>query len=469
MLAVGSLADGCGHQGSYVLRGDVKPAPVDVEVAALPGARGFWLPDAEYGGKVYVMVAGRHAPDRKAPTLVLVHGLGDAGVRDFYPLLPQLTRERRVVMFDLPGFGRSGKANVKYAPDRYARVVSEVIQAFVEGPVDVLGHSMGGAIALLHAATYPAEVRRLIVVDAAGILHREAWVAQNLRRLTEPAGRVSLRLAEVMAGTATVILDASRLFGAAPDAILEVGFLRQKILRAEPGRIAALSLMMYDFGPALGRIEAPTLIVWGDRDVVAPLRTGQLLADRVRDARLVVLPGAGHVVMEDAPAALLAEIERHLQGLVTSPMLAVRAGGTVVPPPAAAVCSGTADMQFRGAYDSLTIEDCTRARLDQVRARRLVVRRSTVSVVRSTFTEGIITDASTLLMTGGRIDGPVAIDANDSQLDLAGVAIETTGQACHMTGTSRVVFSVCPVHSPTGLSYRHGFESSAPDRPSPPL
>lgn len=466
MLAAGSLADGCGHQRYYVLRADVKPAPVDVEVAALPGARGFWLPDAEYGGKVYVMVAGQRAPDQRAPTLVLVHGLGDAGVRDFYPVLPQLARARRVVAFDLPGFGRSDKANVRYAPDGYARVVSEVIQAFAEGPVDVLGHSMGGAIALLHAATYPAEVRRLVVVDAAGILHREAWVAQNVRRFTEPTGRVSPRVAEVLAGAATVMLDASRIFGAAPDAILEVGFLRQKILRAEPGRIAALSLMMYDFGPALGRIEAPTLIAWGDRDIVAPLRTGQLLADRVRDARLVVIPGAGHVVMEDAPAALVAEIERHLQGPATSPIRGLASGA---PAAAAApgVCSRTADTQFRGAYDSLTIEDCTRARLDQVRARRLVVRRSSVSVVRSTFTEGIVTDASTLLMTGGTIDGPVAIDVNDSELDLAGVAIETTGQACHMTGKSRVVFSVCPVRSPAGVTYRHGFESSPPDQPSP--
>src|SRR5699024_5377929 len=132
---------------------------------------------------------------------------------------------------------------------------------------------------------------------------------QHVRRMTEPTGRISPRVAVAMADAATVIVDASRLFGAAPDVILEVGFLRQKVLRGEPGRIAALSLMLHDFGPALGAIQAPTLIVWGERDVVAPLRTGQLLADRVPKARLVVFPEAGHVVMQDAPARLLAEIE----------------------------------------------------------------------------------------------------------------------------------------------------------------
>jgi len=459
-LAPALISTACGPT-RYAVRGDVRPAPVDADIADVPGAKGFWFPEPEYGGKIYVLVAGKNAPSRQAPTVVLVHGLGDAGVRDFYPLLAELGRDRRIVTFDLPGFGRSGKANLKYAPDRFARVVSEVVTAFADGPVDVVGHSMGGAIALLHAATFPAQVRRLVVIDAAGILHREAWVAEHLRRVTEPTGRVLPRVAGAMADAAATIVDASRLFGAAPDVILEVGFLRQKILSAEPGRIAALSLMLYDFGPALARVEAPTLIVWGDRDVVAPLRTGYLLADRVPNARLVVIPQAGHVVMQDAPVPLLAEIKSHLAGPppgLDRPWLAAApgAGG------GEGVCRGRSDMAFRGNYDSVVLEDCKDARLDEVRARRLVIKRSSASVVRSTFTEGIVADASTLLMTGGGVDGAVAIDAKDSQLDLAGVAIDAKGEACHMTGQTRVVYSVCPVRTASGLAYRHGFESTEP-------
>lgn len=472
--ALGSplLSGACG-QTRYAVRGNVSPAPVDPEIAGLPGAKGFWFPEPEYGGRIYVLVAGKNAPSRQAPTVVLVHGLGDAGVRDFYPLLAELGRDRRVVTFDLPGFGRSDKANVKYAPDRFARVVSEVVTAFADGPVDVIGHSMGGAISLLHAATFPAQVRHLVVIDAAGILHREAWVAQHLRRVTEPTGRVLPRVAGAMADAATMIVDASRLFGAAPDVILEVGFLRQKILRAEPGRIAALSLMLHDFGPALAHIEAPTLIVWGEKDVVAPVRTGYLLADRVPNARLVVIPEAGHVVMQDAPVPLLAEIKVHLAGPPTGAAPAWLAGapgavaGGVVAGASGreGACRGAADMAFRGSYDSVVLEDCRDARLDEVRARRLVIKRSSVSVVRSTFTEGIVADTSTLLMTGGGVDGVVAIEAKDSQLDLAGVAIDTKGEACHMTGQTRVVYSVCPVRTTRGLAYRHGFESSAETPP----
>jgi pimeloyl-ACP methyl ester carboxylesterase len=463
VAAVAALAAlACAAQ-RYAIRADVQPAPVDAEVERVPNIRGFWMSDAEYGGKIYVIVAGVHAASRDVPTLVMVHGLGDAGVKDFYPLLPALTRDRRVVTFDLPGFGRSGRANEKYTPERYARVVSEVIAAFADGPVDVMGHSMGGAIALLHAATYPSQVHRLIVADAAGILHREAWFGQHLRRVTDPAGKVVPRVAVAMADVAAAVMDATRVLGAAPDVILAVPLLRQKILRGEPGRIAALSLILYDFGPALSRISAPTLIAWGENDNVAPLRTGQLLADRVHDAKLVVIAGAGHDVMAEAPQPLLAEIERHLGVAPTAlPAAGVWASsGGAGSSQGAAVCNGSADMKFKGVYDSLVIEGCTDARLDDVRARRLVLRRSTASIVHSTFSDGIVADASTLIMTGGGIDGPVAIDVNDSRLDLAGVAIETSGEPYRVTGESRVLFSVCSVRTPRGVGYRHGFLSNA--------
>ena len=124
-------------------------APLDREIAALPNARAVWFADKEYG-KIYVAMAG---PERASERpLVLVHGLGTNGVRDWYPVLTQLSTVRRVVLFDLPGFGRSGQANLKYSPSNYAAVLSRVIAAYGPGPVDVIGHSMGGAITMFHAA-----------------------------------------------------------------------------------------------------------------------------------------------------------------------------------------------------------------------------------------------------------------------------------------------------------------------------
>jgi pimeloyl-ACP methyl ester carboxylesterase len=341
-------------------------------------------------------------------------------MRDWYTVLAPLAEHRRVVMFDLPGFGRSAQANVKYGPARYAAVLSRVIARYGPGPVDVVGHSMGGAISLFHASAYPEQVRRLVIVDAAGILHRDAWAAHHVRRVTDPARILLPKVADMLGQAAELIADTSRILDPAPDIVLELAPLRAKLLGGKPERIAALGLILQDFGPVIARIRAPTLVVWGGDDMIAPLRTGLMLGDRLPDAQLVVFPGIGHTVMAQAPAQLVAQIERHLGsaalGPLRAPVLATASQGK-------AVCHGLPDMHFTGVYDSVEIEDCPGVTLNDVRTTSLVIRRSAASVVRSTFTAGIVADASTLLITGGEIDGDLALDMKDSKVDLAGVAI----------------------------------------------
>jgi pimeloyl-ACP methyl ester carboxylesterase len=428
------------------------PAPIDPEIASLPGARGFWMTDAEYG-RVYVVSVGPVRPPVE-PTLFLVHGLGTNGMRDWYTVLAPLAEHRRVVMFDLPGFGRSAQANVKYGPARYADVLSRVIARYGPGPVDVIGHSMGGAISLFHAAAYPEQVRRLIVVDAAGILHRDAWAAHHVRRVTEPARIILPRVADILGEAADLLADTSRILDPAPDIVLELAPLRQRLLGGKPERIAALGLILQDFGPVIARIRAPTLVVWGGDDMIAPLRTGLMLADRLPDAQLVVFPGIGHQVMAQAPAQLVPQIEHHLTAPAVASLRPPAVGGISQ---GKGVCHGQSGMQFKGIYDSIEIEDCDAVTLDSVRTSTLVVKRSTASVVRSTFVAGVVADTSTLLITGGEIYGDVALDVKDSKVDLAGVAINAGREPFRATGASRLLLSVCPVRSPQGTGFRHGF------------
>jgi pimeloyl-ACP methyl ester carboxylesterase len=437
---------------SHAVRNDDAAAPLDPQLASMPGTRAYWMPDAEFGGLIYVVVAEPRGGGT-APTLVLVHGLGTAGVRDFYPVLAQLAQSRRVVAFDLPGFGHSSQGNERYTPARYAAVLSRVIAAYGHGPVDVMGHSMGGAIALLYAGTNPGQVRRLILVDAAGILHREAWFGHHLRRVTDPASLFFPETVRQLNGLVAVALDASHMLGPAPEIILATAWLRQKILAGVPERIAALALILTDFGPALSQVTAPTLVVWGANDNVAPLRTGLLLADRLRGATLSILPGVGHNVMAEAPAALFAAVEHHLSATAWPVACA--------PPPAAAQgdarCAGQADLHLTGSYDDVVLENCARTILENVSMRRLVMRNSSAHLVRSTVTAGIVAESSQLMMTGGRIEGEIALDLTNSQVDLAGVSVDARDQPYHLVGKSKALFSVCPVRTRTGLRHWHGF------------
>ena len=130
------------------------------------------------------------------------------------------------------------------------------------------------------------------------------------------------------------------------------------------------------------------------------------------------------------------------------------------------MCRGQSDVVLSGVYDSVVIEDCTRVTLEQVRTTSVVIRRSTASIIRSTITDGIVADASTLLITGGDLGGEIALDVKDSKVDLAGVAIAARGEPFRATGQSRVLTSVCPVRTvASGLRHRHGFVPVTPAAP----
>jgi pimeloyl-ACP methyl ester carboxylesterase len=427
------------------------PAPMDLELARVPGARAVWMPDGEYGGMVYVAVVDPPG-GTTAPPLVLVHGLGTVGIKDFYPVLPALAKGRRVVAFDLPGFAHSGRANERYTPARYAAVLSQVIDRFAGGQADVLGHSMGGAISLMHAGTYPAQVRRLVLVDAAGILHREAWFGHHLRRVTDPASFVSPAAVDELNQIVATMFSTTRILDAVPDVVMLTPTLRKKILDGNPGRIAALGLILADFSAPIAGVAAPTLVVWGSTDNVAPVRTGDLLAERL-SATHRVLEGVGHNVMEEAPAQLVAAVEPFL--------------GAPIAPPAAPVlpaepsrgdtsCAGRNDVRLTGTFDDIVIDKCQRVVLDRVSARRLIVRDSTARVVRSKISSGIVVERSDLIMTGGYVGGDVPLEVTDADTDLAGTTLDARRSVYKLAGTSRAIFSVCPVGARPEARHLHG-------------
>jgi pimeloyl-ACP methyl ester carboxylesterase len=437
--------------------------PLDPEAAALPGDPAVsFMADNIYGdGRIYVLEAGRATPGR--PTLFLVHGLGNDGVRDFYRILPRLAEKRRVVLFDLPGFGRSTASNRPYAPTAYARVLAQVIEQHASGPIDLLGHSMGGAIAIEYAGLFPARVRRLIVVDAAGILHREALVGEQVRHTSEAVEGVLPQLTGWLRDTADSVVEQSRKLDPAPELILANRLSRKLFLRGDPTRIAALSLVLHDFGPTLAAITAPTLVVWGENDPVAPPRTGVLLADRLAHAELVTLPKVGHFPMAEAPDELMSLIERHLDaptGAERPPSPAGKSQGD-------ARCQGESGRRFRGVYDRIVLDRCPHARLEEVRARQLVLHHSSASLSRSRVDGGIVAQGSEVIMTGGRVAGDIALDLDDSRLDLAGVTIEARRQPFRLKGQSRLVFSVCSTATGGGVVLTHGVEVSKPPPPPP--
>lgn len=448
LLALGWLAAGYGAAA----------AGAETKATAAPLGDQTVIQEPVFQGRAYIYESGR----QHKQSVVLIHGIGDNGARDWQALVPRLAREYHVVTFDLPGFGRSDKANVPYSPANYVAFVKYVVEKYVRGSFHLVGHSMGGAVALRYAATYPRGIERLVLADVAGILHRSSY-SQFLSHLG-----VSL-LPNYFPGQSEQI---NKLIGLAlgkaerlnldPELVIGSASMRQKILQASPAKIAGLALVLDDFSELIPRVEAPTLIIWGKNDPIAPLRTGKLLQASLPDARLEILEDSAHVPMQDNTEKFNTLALGHLRSPATVPVRAARSAtvGT-----RNGRCLRRQDMSFQGDYDTLVIRDCKNAVLRDVRVRRLVIFDSTVEIENSDIGDGLRIEDSTLTMTGGRIDGAVAITALASRLDLAGVTITASELAVRAPLESDLVCSVCRVHSPLTQGGLHAYKIIGPRNP----
>jgi len=200
------------------------------------------------------------------PPLILLHGLAGSA-RWWSRNVPALSQSFRVITIDLPGFGASPRGQ---------RLALEGIVDQLAGTMDdlgierasVIGHSMGGLIAGGLAAERPDRVERLILVNAAFL----SLARGSVRSVTGPA--TTLRW------TAPSLLPVLVADG----------------LRSGPVRLtdASLQLLRADWREKLPRIEAPTLVIWGEHDRICPLAIGEQIVAAVPGSRLVVVEGAAH-------------------------------------------------------------------------------------------------------------------------------------------------------------------------------
>jgi pimeloyl-ACP methyl ester carboxylesterase len=223
--------------------------------------------------------------------ILLVHGLSGSS-EWWYRNIPGLAAEHRVVVPDLIGFGRSRRPRIRLPTlDTVAGVMVEWMDALeIERPC-LVGHSMGGQMAIHLAAGWPERVEHLVLVDAAGVP----------RALS--AGKLLQFAAEV-----------APLWRWGDPRFLPV--IARDALRAGPWTIAQAiaHILRDDVRPLLPRIEAPTLIVWGERDTLVPLSNSWEMRQGIPGSQLAVLRGAAHNPMVDRPADFNRLLLRFLDG-----------------------------------------------------------------------------------------------------------------------------------------------------------
>jgi hypothetical protein len=179
---------------------------------------------------------------------------------------------------------------------------------------------------------------------------------------------------------------------------------------------------------------------------VTPLRTGKLLASRMPNATLEVMPGAQHMPMNQQPTAFNRLLLQSLSQPMARPQaeIASTPGGDVS-------CVNQPNMRYSGTYRQISLENCANARIENARLKELRVQQSSVVLENVAVLAGLQTAlfarSSNVVATAVELSGATAISTEDSMLDLAGVSVRGQEHGIQ-TLRSRIYFSVSNLESP---------------------
>jgi pimeloyl-ACP methyl ester carboxylesterase len=276
------------------------------------------VPDIEIDGAttLHYATSGAGEPILLIPGLGLDHNYYRFGI-------PLLSRHLQVLAVDPRGIGRSTKSPPPYTVEAWADDFAVMIDKLAFGPIHVLGSSLGGSMALALAQRHPGKLKSLIVVGGFSELDRATELNFRLRlRLIEKLG-MSDEVADYMglwtltrkfinsdagfatmrANQANIRANSAQSYSAFVEALLKWG-------RCQPGQEREPK-----FTALVDSIKTPTLVVTSDNDHLIPKELSDLIAARIAGAKLIVMPGAGHIPFMEQPEEVVRIVLEFLAGL----------------------------------------------------------------------------------------------------------------------------------------------------------
>jgi pimeloyl-ACP methyl ester carboxylesterase len=238
--------------------------------------------------------------------LLLIGGLWQQ-VQLWEALLPHLVGFRTIA-FDPPGIGASELPRSPYSIRRLARFSAAVLDTVGVGRAHVLGVSLGGVVAQQLARSHPRRVNRLVLVSTTHGVLALPGQPRAMARLMLPTAYASRRNLERRVGV---------MFGGKmreqPELIHRWDFRPPAGLKAGIFRLVALT--GWTSLPWLHTVTAPTLVLHGDDDPIAPLVNARVLASLIPNSIMLVIPGGGHLVLLDSAEQVAPEIGTFLNDL----------------------------------------------------------------------------------------------------------------------------------------------------------
>lgn len=242
--------------------------------------------------------------DTETPPLVLIHGAG--GTHLYWP--PEIRRLRGYCVYaiDLPGHGKSSTSDGQQSISEYARSLVQWLESLQLRRAVLIGHSMGSAIALALAIQYPEYVVGLGLLGAGA----------RLRVLPELLAYIT---DQTTFYKATDLLVTCSFGASAPTHLVELASRRLLETRQSVLYGDLVACDRFDMMDQLGNVAQPTLVMCGAEDQMTPLRYAQYLAGAIPNARLSIVPDAGHMVMLEKPDLVADSLHSFLQDITFRP------------------------------------------------------------------------------------------------------------------------------------------------------
>jgi len=278
---------------------------------------------AKYGGapSQFVALGGgltvhlRDTGPRDAPVLMLVHG-SNADLHTWDPWAARLSKRYRVIRFDLPGHGLTGPSPAgQYSAPAFADVVEKVRAKLGVDHMVLAGNSMGGGVAWHYASMYPEHLTGLILVDASGQPPRGDHEAPLAFRIAQTPV-----LRDLMAHITPRSLIDKTVHQAFFDQELVTPAMVDRyweLLRYPGNRAATVERFStspdYATPARLKAITTPTLILWGNNDLLIPVSSARFFADNLPDNQLIIYPNTGHAPMEERAEQSAQDVYRFIE------------------------------------------------------------------------------------------------------------------------------------------------------------
>jgi len=259
-----------------------------------------------------VSIHGREIAFRsegEGPAILLIHGMAGSS-ETWEPAIERLRGVATVIAPDLPGHGGSAKPRGDYSLGALANSLRDLLVVLGHDRATIVGHSLGGGVAMQFAYQFPDRCERLVLVSAGG-LGRE--VHGLLRALSAPGAEYVLALATAPAllrtgaavtgwlnkiglRTAPALAEVMRSYSALGDAETRVAFFDtlRAVIDLGGQRVSATDRLYL-------ASEVPTLIVWGDHDPFIPVEHGRTAAGAIAGSHLEIFDGSGHFPHRDDP------------------------------------------------------------------------------------------------------------------------------------------------------------------------